>query len=174
MGGIAVGQVDELQVRVRVGQQAAKGEQVQLTARASASKAQSFTDSAADVVVAKPATSATAPGTTPAGGFTLPPVTLPPLSGAGVSPSNPSGLFPTVGPAPSPSTTPLGLPPVKPHKTIRAADAAATVPIDSRLIGGQLAGLAVLVGAVVLAIARLSLRAPKPADDKGDRKPPAD
>ena len=63
---------------------------------------------------------------------------------------------------------------MKPHKTIRAADAAATVPLDSRLIGGQLAGLAVLVGAVVLAIARLSLRAPKPADDKGDRKPPAD
>jgi len=41
-------------------------------------------------------------------------------------------------------------------------DAAATVPLDSRLIGGQLAGLAVLAGAVMIAIARLSLRAPKP------------
>ena len=89
-------------------------------------------------------------------------------------PSDPSGLFPTVGPAPSPSTSaPLGLPPVKPHKTIRVADAAATVPLDSRLIGGQLAGLAVLIGAVVLAIARLSLRTPKPAEDKGAGKPPA-
>jgi hypothetical protein len=171
MGNISVGQTDELQVRVRVGQQAVKGEQVKLSARVSASKALSFTDSATDLVVVNTAPSPTA--TTPAGGVTLPPVTLPPLSGAGVSPSDPSGLFPTVGPAPSPSTTPLGLPPVKPHKTIRAADAAATVPLDSRLIGGQLAGLAVLVGAVVLAIARLSLRAPKPAEDKSDRKPPA-
>ncbi len=158
---------------VRVGKQAAPGEQVQLTARASATKAQSYTDSATDVVVTKPAASPTT--TTPAGGVTLPPVTLPPLSGTGtgVSASDPSGLFPTVGPAPSPSTSaPLGLPPVKPHKTIRVADAAATVPLDSRLIGGQLAGLAVLIGAVVLAIARLSLRTPKPAEDKGASKPP--
>ena len=83
---------------------------------------------------------------------------------------------PTVGPTTTPSTEPIGLPPAKkPHKTIRVADAAATVPLDSRLIGGQLAGLAVLVGAVVLAIARLSLRAPKPAsaEDKADSKPPA-
>ena len=174
VGSIAVGQADELQVSVRVGKQAAPGEQVQLTARASASKAQSYTDSATDVVVTKPAASPTT--TTPAGGVTLPPVTLPPLSGTGtgVSASDPSGLFPTVGPAPSPSTSaPLGLPPVKPHKTIRVADAAATVPLDSRLIGGQLAGLAVLIGAVVLAIARLSLRTPKPAEDKGASKPPA-
>jgi hypothetical protein len=172
VGSIAVGQADELQVSVRVGKQAAMGEQVQLTARASATKALSYTDSAADVVAARPAASPTT--TTPAGGVTLPPVTLPPLSGTGVSASDPSGLFPTVGPAPSPSTSaPLGLPPVKPHKTIRVADAAATVPLDSRLIGGQLAGLAVLIGAVVLAIARLSLRTPKPAEDKSAAKPPA-
>ena len=54
-------------------------------------------------------------------------------------------------------------------------EAAATVPLDSRLIGGQLAGLAVLAGAVIIAIARLSLRAPKPTptEDKGDKKPPS-
>jgi hypothetical protein len=39
------------------------------------------------------------------------------------------------------------------------------VPLDARLIGGQLAGLAVLAGAVTIAIARLSLRAPKTSDD---------
>jgi hypothetical protein len=171
VGSLAVGQADELQVSVRVGKQAAAGEQVELSARASAAKAQSYTDSATDVVAAKATASPTT--TTPAGGVTLPPVTLPPLSGTGVSAGDPSGLFPTVGPAPSPSTSaPLGLPPVKPHKTIRIADAAATVPLDSRLIGGQLAGLAVLIGAVVLAIARLSLRTPKPAEDKGASKPP--
>jgi hypothetical protein len=47
---------------------------------------------------------------------------------------------------------------------VHAADAAATVPVDARLIGGQLAGLAVLAGAVTIAIARLSLRTPKPQD----------
>jgi len=39
------------------------------------------------------------------------------------------------------------------------------VPLDARLIGGQLAGLAVLAAAVTIAIARLSLRTPKPQDD---------
>jgi len=39
------------------------------------------------------------------------------------------------------------------------------VPLDARLIGGQLAGLAVLAAAVTIAIARLSLRAPKPQED---------
>jgi hypothetical protein len=39
--------------------------------------------------------------------------------------------------------------------------------LDTRLIGAQLAGLAVLAGAVALAITRLSLRTPKsPGDEK--------
>jgi hypothetical protein len=38
------------------------------------------------------------------------------------------------------------------------------VPVDARLIGGQLAGLAVLAGAVTIAIARLSLRSTKSQD----------
>jgi hypothetical protein len=106
----------------------------------------------------------------------LPPVTLPPISGSSTSPGDASGLFPTVGPSPSSSADPVGLPPpVKPHKSVRVVEAAATVPLDSRLIGGQLAGLAVLAGAVIIAIARLSLRAPKPTptEDKGDKKPPS-
>jgi hypothetical protein len=39
------------------------------------------------------------------------------------------------------------------------------VPVDARLIGGQLAGLAVLAAAVTIAIARLSLRTSKPQDN---------
>ncbi len=42
----------------------------------------------------------------------------------------------------------------------------ATLPLDSRLIGGQLAGLAVLACAVAAAIARLSLRSPRPQSTK--------
>jgi hypothetical protein len=54
---------------------------------------------------------------------------------------------------------------------LHAATAADTVPLDPRLLGGQLAGLAVLAGAVTIAIARLSLRKPK-ATDAGESKSP--
>jgi hypothetical protein len=54
---------------------------------------------------------------------------------------------------------------------LHAVNAAATVPLDARLLGGQLAGLAVLAGAVTIAIARLSLRKPK-ANDDAEAKPP--
>jgi hypothetical protein len=40
----------------------------------------------------------------------------------------------------------------------------ATLPLDTRLIGGQLAGLVVLATAIAIAIARLSLRGPRPHD----------
>jgi hypothetical protein len=40
----------------------------------------------------------------------------------------------------------------------------ATLPLNTRLIGGQLAGLAVLATAIAIAIARLSLRAPRPRE----------
>jgi hypothetical protein len=172
MGNVPTGLADELQVAVRVGKQAVVGEQVKLTAKATAAKSKSFSDSAADVVVAASQSTGTSSGVPGAG--ELPPVSLPPIPGVGDSaPGDPSGLFPTVGPS-TPGSSSLGLPPVKPHKTVRVTEAAATVPLDSRLIGGQLAGLAVLAGAVVIAIARLSLRTPKPAEEKGgEAKPPA-
>jgi hypothetical protein len=175
LGNVPAGTVDELQVAAKVGAKAALGEQVQLNARATATKALSFENSATDVVVVAPPP--TADPTTPV--TTLPPpTTLPPIAGTGVAPKNPTGLFPTVGPASSPSISPsqgtgsIGLPRVKPRKTARVADVAATVPLDPRLIGGQLAGLAVLAGAVAIAIARLSLRSPKPPDDKNSQGPP--
>jgi hypothetical protein len=164
VGNLPVGQADELQATVQVRSKAALGEQVQISAKASAKGALSFSDSATDVVVVNPTTSPTNPLITlPASG------TLPTISGTGISPTDPSGLFPTVGASPTPSGTgtgPLTLPPAKPRAVVHAATAAATVPLDARLIGGQLAGLAVLAGAVTIAVARLSLRAPKPSDDK--------
>jgi hypothetical protein len=169
IGTVPLEQADELEAGVRVGSKAAVGEQVQLTAAAAGSAAHSFNGSATDVVIARQ-TSAPTPTSSP--GTSLPPVSLPALSGSGGSAgSDPTGLFPTVAPTVTPSTTPLGLPSVKPHKTVRVTDAAATVPLDSRLIGGQLAGLAVLAGAVVIAVARLSLRTPKPPEGSGDRRP---
>jgi hypothetical protein len=169
LGNLPTGQADELQVAVRIGAKAALGEQVQLTAKAAAKGATSFSGSATDVVITAHTATAT-PSTPPV--TTLPPTSLPPISGTGVSSSNPAGLFPTVGPSPSTSASPLGLPRVRPRKTVHVVDVAATVPLDARLIGGQLAGLAVLAGAVVIAIARLSLRAPKPAEDNNGPHPP--
>jgi hypothetical protein len=154
---------------VQVRSKAALGEQVQISAKASAAGAASFSDSATDVVVTNPTTSPTNPLITlPTSG------TLPTISGTGISPTDPSGLFPTVGASPTPGTGSLTLPHAKPRAVLHAATAAATVPLDARLIGGQLAGLAVLAGAVTIAIARLSLRAPKPNDtsDTSDAKQP--
>ena len=42
----------------------------------------------------------------------------------------------------------------------------ASFPLDKRLIGGQLIGLAVLAAAVTIAVARLSLRRPRPQHSK--------
>jgi hypothetical protein len=168
LGNIPLAQADELQVKVPVGGDAAAGEHVQLTAKATAAKSTSFSGSATDVVVAASAASPTP--SVP--GDTLPPFSLEPEPGSGiadsgVSASNPSSLFPTVGPS-SPGTSSST---VKPRKDIGIADAAAAVPLDDRLIGGQLAGLAVLAGAVAIAIARLSLRTPKAPDGKSDQPP---
>ncbi|HXB46379.1 MAG TPA: hypothetical protein VNW50_01355 [Streptosporangiaceae bacterium] len=136
------------------------GGHVRISADATASGARSFTGTASDVVVA----ANTAIPSSPASVGLPPGTSLPAISGTGVSPTNPSGLFPTVQASPAPSTASPGLPSAKPGTVVHAADAAATVPVDARLIGGQLAGLAVLAGAVTIAIARLSLRTPKPQD----------
>jgi hypothetical protein len=170
VGNLPVGQADELQAAVKVQAKAAHGEHVQISARATARGALSFTGSATDVVtVPTPTSSPTVPV------ITLPaPETLPTIPGTGISPTNPSGLFPTVQATASPSGNSLGLPRAKPRSSLHAADAAATVPVGGRLIGGQLAGLAVLAGAVTIAIARLSLRTPKPQDDAAAKRPPPD
>ncbi len=173
IGNVPVGQADELQVAVKVNSQAGLGEQVQLSATAKASGAKSFTGSATDVVVLDPAGITATPTLPPV--TTLPPDSLPAISGTGVSPGNPGSLFPTVGASsPAPSTGALGLPPVKPKGALHVQDVSATVPVDTRLIGGQLAGLAVLAGAVAIAIARLSLRAPKPEEGAAEKAPEQD
>lgn len=174
LGSVPTGQAYELQVGVKVGAKATLGEQVQLTAKATGKKALSFTGSATDLVTvmasAKPSPSPSSSTITPPP--TLPPTSLPPITGGTSSSTNPASLFPTVGPSTSsPAGGSIGLPTVKPRKNLHVADVAATVPLDPRLIGGQLAGLAVLAGAVVMAIARLSLRTPKQADDKTSQGP---
>jgi hypothetical protein len=185
LGSLPVGQSDELQVSVRVGKSAALGEHVRLTGRATARG--SFSGHATrTVVVAAPAKHGQGPGpspsTSPPGVGSLPPlppVTLPPpplepIPGTS-SLGNPSGLFPTVSPdpaaSPGPSSPSAGA--AAPGQSPRgpgATTTSATLPISSRIIGGQLAGLAVLAGAIAMAIARLSLRTSRPQDGQNSSR----
>jgi hypothetical protein len=169
IGTLASGRADELQATAWVGRQATGGEQVELTASALGSNARSYRDSGSvQVVTATPKqpdpTTSAAPTTT----VTLPPVTLPPVPGSSVG--APGGIFPTVSPGSSSSSGSgdVGFPPAKKQNRTRVDTAAAVVPLDPRLIGGQLAGLAVLAGAIAIAIARLSLRKPKPQSGPED------
>jgi hypothetical protein len=170
LGTMPVGQADELEAGVPVEAKAALGEQVQLTATATGQDgAKSFNGSATDVVVVSPPPSTTTPE--PGSTEPLPATTLPPISGTGPSQGNASSLFPTVSPSPSSSSSSVGLPTVKPKRSdVRVTDAAETVPLDPKLIGGQLAGLAVLAGGIAIAIARLSLRTPKAQDDGNSQR----
>jgi hypothetical protein len=177
IGNLPVGQADELQVAVQVQPSAVRGEHVRITAKASAAGAKSFAASATDVVevnrTASRATRSTSPTRPSSAPVQLPvPGPVPTLSGTAVSPTDPSALFPTVGASPTTGTGSLGLPPARPRAVLHAATAADTVPLDARLLGGQLAGLAVLAGAVTIAITRLSLRKPKATDGAEAKQPP--
>jgi hypothetical protein len=91
---------------------------------------------------------------------TLPPPNLAPIPGATISPAGLSGLFPVVTPQTSPPATPN-----KHSRKLRGiTQASSTLPLDPRLIGGQLAGLAILAAAITMVVARLSLRTPQTAN----------
>lgn len=161
IASLPVGQVYELLVSESVATTAPLAANVAFTAQASATGALPFSASATETVAA------TSSAALPASTTVVPPlVSLPPIPGTSVSPVNPSQLFPTVGP--SPGSGNLGLPDTR-RSAVHVAAVSSTVPIDARLIGAQLVGLAVLVGAVTIAIVRMSLRRrlPVPA-------PPAD
>ena len=111
-------------------------------------------------------------------GSTLPTESLPPLpfdtvgSGATLtSPTDPSGLFPTVSPSPASSAVSSASETKKdPKNQSDAKTVSAILPLNSRLIGGQLAGLVVLATAIAITIVRLSLRTPRPNDGGGTPK----
>jgi hypothetical protein len=172
--GLAATQPVELQVKVPVPASDA-GIRLTLTATGTSPQAGSAVQASGSVLVAGNATPTPSPSATtpaPAGvGVTVPPGTLPPGSlQAGNLPSgalpvlpdpaaNPGLTFPTISPGPDPSPAPSASP-------IRVTDVSASFPLDKRLIGGQLIGLAVLAAAVTIAVARLSLRRPRPKHSK--------
>jgi hypothetical protein len=93
------------------------------------------------------------------GGGLPPPPSLPvlppdpaPIAGA----SDPAGLFPTV--TPSPASAAASGNAAAHHAKARATSAGSTLPLNTRLIGGQLAGLVILAAAIAIAVTRLSFR----------------
>jgi hypothetical protein len=182
VGGIGKGSSDELQATVAVPKGTAAGRDAILTATAKASNASAPPAAGAAIkITAKPsATHSPSPTPTPTTssstgiGATLPAGILPsvdPLATIGELPNpttsagSPGGLFPTVSPQPSASPSPYSA--VLPNaRGVRVTDAAATFPFSTRLVGGELVGLAVLAAALAIAIVRFSLRRPRPQHGK--------
>jgi hypothetical protein len=187
VGGIAKGASDELQATAAVPSSTAAGKDITLTATAKASDATAPPAAEAAIkITAKPSSKHSAspsptptPTATSSGsglGATLPAGILPTvpltttqgatlgqLPGPTTSAGSPGGLFPTVSPQPSASPYSAVLPKAR---DVRIADAAATFPFSTRLIGGELVGLVVLAAALAIAIVRFSLRRPRPQQGK--------
>jgi hypothetical protein len=172
--GLAAAQPVELQAKVAVPKKKTAGTRLTLTATGTSPQASAPTSASGSVLVtrkADPSPSPSGTGSTPAGvGVTLSPGTLPPGTLPGVLRSNslpvlpkpaanPGWAFPKISPSPDPTPAPSAHP-------IRVTDVSAQFPLDTRLIGGQLVGLAVLAAAVTIAVARLSLRRQKPPEEK--------
>jgi hypothetical protein len=167
VGTLPTGQSEELVAGAFVRRAAISGEQITLTATVQASKADSFHSAATINVVA-----ASTPPPSPDPSLptsTVPPGSVPSLpSGSYTNPNgDPSGLFPTVSPSGSGPLSPTSGRTPKVLNRSNARDVSATLPLDGRLIGGQIAGLAVLAAAIAVAIARLSLRGAR-SHDGGD------
>ncbi len=166
--GLATSQPVELMARVAVPRRQAAGTRIILTATATSPLALAAASASGSVIVAaKASPSPSATSTAPAGvGVTLPSVTLPSALPANSLPAlphplpNPALAFPEISPAPSPSPSAAARP-------IQVTDVSAQFPLNSRLIGGQIAGLALLAVAATIAVARLSLRKRKGAGGGG-------
>ena len=133
-----------------------------LTATATSSQATNSATASATVDIKPKNPSPTSSPTPNAGdGGTLPPAAGLPsgttIPGVGVQPTGDLGsAFPQVSPSPTVSAS-AGATPQHANQT-RTIDLSAGLPLDVRLIGGQVIGLAVLAAAVTIAVARLSLR----------------
>src|SRR6185437_1035695 len=78
------------------------------------------------------------------------PTTAPGLPGTSVTPpSTITSLFPVVTPSKTPATPGRR----GNRKVAKATSTASSLPLDSRLIGGQVAGLAVLAAAITMVVA---------------------
>jgi hypothetical protein len=162
-------------VTSKIGKNAVAGEQLGVTVNVQGEADTGGALSPAEAQVAAVLDPSSSSPTPPVG--TEPPITIPPpadpgpgLPGTTVTPGSISSLFPVVTPSSNPPSSgqPTGQ---KSHGKGRGGTKIETVasssPIDPKLIGGQVAGLAVLAAAITMVVARLSLRSPQPAAPTG-------
>lgn len=169
LGTLPQDQAFELQARISVWKIASTGKNLTLTATASAKDAKPFMANGSVTVVAAPSSPTPTPSDPPPGDGGLPPPpslpALPPAPAPIAGSSDPAGLFPTVTPSPA-SAAASGH---ATHRTkARATSAGNTLPLNTRLIGGQLAGLVILAAAIAIAVARLSFRPQRPDSTPDD------
>jgi hypothetical protein len=161
--GLTAAQAVQLRAAVPAPGNAA-GTHITLTATGTSAQSAASASASGSVTVTAASTPATTPATDPIGlGVTLP-GGLPPgeLSSAGLpqlpgAVTDPSVAFPQVSPTPDPTPAPVPL---------HVSDVSASFPLSTRLVGGQIVGLAVLATAVTIAVARLSLRKQRPSDSQ--------
>ncbi|HEX9040961.1 MAG TPA: hypothetical protein VF838_08010 [Trebonia sp.] len=179
----------QLQAQLTVPVTASAVKSVSLTVTGSAAQLPTAAKVSVTVAITAPKTSSTtqpAPGSAPPGGVPPGPPSAPAPPGTLLSPlpvgslpglppvgppvgpaptqsqaGNAAGLFPTVNPSPT-----LGFPPA--GEASRVADTSA-LPEGASVVNAQLAGLAALAVAFVLAVTRLSIRrtAEQPASKSG-------
>jgi hypothetical protein len=164
VSGLSAGNKVEVQAELAAPARPAK--HVTLTVTASSAQASNSATASATVDI-KPKNSPNPTSTPTPGagdGGTLPAVGLPsgtniPGLGLGVQPTGDLGsAFPQVSPSPGATGTAA-----QQHEhSAQAVEVSAGLPLDVRLIGGQVIGLAVLAAAVTIAVARLSLRRQPP------------
>jgi outer membrane biosynthesis protein TonB len=158
LGDLATGAADELAATVNVASSVAAGNQVTLIATVRGTQAASDQAEASAIVAAGAGT----PDTN---------LISPDLTGLPGYSTAPSGDLTNLFPAVTPGTSTTQNPDSSARRSldsqrVEATTVSETLPLDGRLIGGQLAGLAVLACAVVAAIMRLSLRRPQPQSSK--------
>jgi len=155
VGSLPVNQSDELAASISVGSHAIGGERLVLTATVSAAGVRSASASAAiDVITPTPGD--------PSGKLTPPALQLGQLGGdvpplpllPGVTPVNPTSLFPPVSPGSGSGTRG---PPAARRGPVKAVTTGAVASLTT-LFGGEVLGLILLAGAIAIAFVRISLR----------------
>ncbi len=166
-GDLPANQQIEVVVTDKIGKNATLGEQIGITVNVQGQAETGGTLSPAEASVATVLDrSGSSPSSPPVGSgptIPIPPPTDtgPGLPGTTVTPGSISSLFPVVTPSSTPPTTNGRTPAGKKRGGTKIETVASSSPIDTKLIGGQLAGLAVLAAAITMVVARLSLRTPQ-------------
>jgi hypothetical protein len=172
VGGLNSGQHVEVQASLKAPDRSHR--RVKLTATATSVEASNSASAWATVDIKRKSSSGGSTSPTQNAGDgqtigTIPATYLPSgtAPGLGIQPTgNLGSAFPQV--SPSPSAVPGTGAAASHGPSTKAINLSAGLPLDVRLIGGQVIGLAVLAAAVTIAVARLSLRRqPQPPGEDG-------